>query len=168
MFLLILLAVLLAATIHVARMSRRGGGRAAEVVLLYLLVGYCGLPMLVLSVVGLASPEYAVELFGIPGRNVQGAVALTFLAMSLIAVMALRYRGTYLIAPAVAWAVALGGGTFFHLHDPGARTHGGALALFATHGLIGILLVAALLWSGLLKEPGRRSSAGAPPTPGRS
>lgn len=163
MFLLILLAVLLAATIHVARMSGRGGGQAGELFLVYLLGGYCGLPMLILSVVGLASPEYAVELFGIPGRNTQGAVALTFLAMSLIAVMALRYRGTYLIAPAVAWTVTLGGGTFFHLHDPGARTHLGALAVFATHGLIGLLLLAALLWSGLLKERGRKSPPGTPP-----
>lgn len=165
MFLLILAVVLVAAAIHVARMSRREEGRAAEVVLLYLLVGYCGVPMLILSVAGLASPEHAAELFGIPGRNVQGGVALTFLAMSVIAVMALRYRGAYLIGPAVAWAVALGGGTFFHLHDGSAATHGGALTIFATHGFVALLLLAALIWSGLLKG-GLQGGSGSG-TPGR-
>lgn len=144
MFLLLLALLLAAAAVHLAR--------TGELVLLYLLVGYCGVPMLILSLVGLAAPEQAVELFGIPGRNTQGLVALATLGLSLVAVMALRYRGTYLIGPAVAWSVALGGGTFFHLHDGTMGTHGGALAVFATHGLIALILLGALLWSGIPKE----------------
>lgn len=152
MFLLLLALLLAAAAVHVARTAERTARRTGELVLLYLLVGYCGVPMLILSLVGLAAPEQAVELFGIPGRNTQGLVALATLGLSLVAVMALRYRGTYLIGPAVAWAVALGGGTFFHLHEGPAQSHGGALVIFATHGLIALVLLGALLWSGIPKE----------------
>ena len=163
MFLAILVAVLLAAAIPGARTSERGRGRAGRLVLVYLLVGFCGVPMLILSLLGLAAPEHAVELFGVPGRNVQGGVALVFLAISVTAVMALRYRGAYLIGPTVAWAVVLGGGTFFHLHDGTVATHGGALVIFATHGLVALLLLAALVWSGLLNEVRQRGPEGGTP-----
>lgn len=159
MFLAILVVVLLAAAIHIARLPERGSGQGGRIALVYVLVGFCGVPMLILSLLGLAAPERAVELFGVPGRNVQGGVALVFLAISVTAVMALRYRGAYLIGPTVAWAVVLGGGTFFHLHDGSAATHGGALTIFATHGLVALLLLAALIWSGLLTK-GREGGSG--------
>ena len=153
MFLAILAVVLLAVTIHAVRTAHGTSRRSGELALVYLLVGYCGLPMLLLAVAGLVSPEWSSRVFGIPGGNVQGAVALVTLGMALAAVLALRYRGTYLIGPAVAWAVYLGGGTFVHLHGGfGDLDPHHLLYIFATHGLVALILVGALLASGLLKE----------------
>ena len=77
--------------------------------------------------------------------------------MSLLSLLALKYRRSFVIGPAVCWAVYLGGANIVHLGDNGQRaahTHGAALESFATHGLIAILLVVALVASGLLMERG--------------
>lgn len=146
MFVILLGALLAAAALHLALLGQeRTRRRAGELALVYLLVGYCGVPMLVLSLTGLLAPGTAVELFGIPGRNTQGFVALASLGMASAAVLSLRYRGTFLIGPAVSWAVVLGGGMFFHLHEEAAL-----LYIFATHGLVALLLLGALLWSGVI------------------
>ena len=156
MFASILVLVLVAAAIHVARSGDRTPRRIGEIVLLYVLVGYCGIPMLAASGIGLLMPDRVAEWLGFPAGNpFQEFASYMYLAMALLAVLALRYRRTFLIAPAVCWAVFFAGATFAHLKDFGANghlTHGGVLAIFLSHGLISVLLVGALLASGLLKE----------------
>jgi hypothetical protein len=69
--------------------------------------------------------------------------------------MTLWYRGNFLVAPAVVWAVFFAGATLIHLEDlhrKGVMTHASLIHIFATHALISILLIAGLLASGLLKE----------------
>ena len=50
LFTFVLFVVLLAAAIHAARIKDRSIPGMARIFLVYLLVGYCGLPMLLLSV----------------------------------------------------------------------------------------------------------------------
>lgn len=142
-----LLAILLAgAAVHVAHMPDRSVARGAEVTLLYLLVGYCGIPMLAVSLWVLLSPEAAARGFGFQAAGpVLGFFGYAYLGMSLLSVLALRYRQTFLIAPVVVWAVYFGGATAVHLATSGGR---GALEIFTSHGLIAVLLVVTLALSG--------------------
>ena len=157
-FTLLLMVLLLAASVHVALMKDRTVPRVAHVVLLYILVGYCGIPMLAVSLWAIVNPEGAAASFGFaPSGQLLAFFAYAYLGMSLLSLLALRYRRSFVIGPAVCWAVYLGGANIVHLRDNGQRaahTHGAALETFATHGLIAIVLVVALVASGLLKERG--------------
>ena len=156
MFVYLLVVVLVAAAIHITRMEDRTRERVGRIGLLYVLVGYCGVPMVVVSVWTLVSPDRVAEWLGFPAANpFQTFLGFAYLAMSIIAVLALRYRGTFLIGPAVGWTVFFAGATCVHLNDlaaTGALTHHGMLGIFVTHGLISLLLAVALLASGLLTQ----------------
>ncbi len=154
-FVYLLVVLLLAASVHVARMRERTIPRIAHVGLLYLLVGYCGVPMLAVSVWVLASPDGAAASFGFTAGPLLAFFGYAYLGMSLLSLLALRYRRSFLIGPAVLWAVYLGGATLVHLTAYGERaehSHGGALEIFASHGLIALLLVVGLIASGVLKD----------------
>jgi len=155
-FLILLVVVLLAAGIHAAQARERTTQHVARIFLLYLLVGYCGVPMLIFVGWALMSPEAAAAHLGFPAGNpFQEFAGLAILSLALLSVLALRYRRTFLIAPAIGWAVFFFGATLIHLkdfHHKAALTHFSAVHIFATHGLIALLLTAALLGSGLLKE----------------
>lgn len=156
MFIIILVGVLVAAAIHVARMEDRSVPRIGEVVLLYVLIGYCGVPMVFVSGATLIAPDRVAAILDFPADNpFQEFLGWAYLGMSLVAVLAVRYRGAYLVGPAVIWAVFFAGATTIHLRDLAARgtlTHGGLLAILATHGLISVLLVGALWASGVWRH----------------
>lgn len=158
MFFYLLLALLAAVAVHAARTGDRNPERIGRLALLYILVGYCGLPMLAVSLATLIWPDRVAEVLGFQAGNPsQAFLGVAFLAMSVLSILALRYRRSFLIAPAVCWAVFFAGATVIHLRDfavRGVLTHGGALHIFASHGLISLLLVAALLLSGLPRERG--------------
>lgn len=151
MFLYILLAVLLGAALHIGLGRDRSLRRAGELGLVWLLAGYCGVPMLGFSLLNLVHPHEMAHWLGFPPDNpFQTFMTVAYLGMSLIAILALRYRGTYVVGPAVLWAVFFAGATVIHLSQPEAHGggHGFVLYLLATHGLIAVLLVAALVASG--------------------
>lgn len=159
-FVYLLVLLLLAATVHAVVMERRTPSRIAELGLLYLLVGYCGIPMLAVSIWVLVSPERAAAAFGFSAAGpLLGFFGWAYLGMSLLSLLAVRYRGSFLVAPVVCWAVYLGGATAVHLRG----THGGgALEVFASHGLIALLLVAALLVTGAWRRGGGAAAPTAP------
>jgi len=148
-FLIILAVVLVGAAAHVA-LRGRTRERVGELVLLWTLVGYCGIPMLVVAGMLLVHPHETAEVFGFPPDNpIAVFFGWAYLGMALSAVVSLRYRGPYLVAPALTWATFFLGATFVHLGEGhGGGTHAGALAIVATHGLISLILVAALVASG--------------------
>ena len=147
-FVYLLALLLLAATVHAALLPERTARRVAEIGLLYLLVGYCGVPMLAVSLWVLINPEHAAAGFGFTaGGPLIAFFGWAYLGMSLLSLLALRYRGAYLVAPVVVLAVYLGGATVVHLQE----SHGRALEILASHGLIAALLVVALLASGAWK-----------------
>jgi len=144
-FVYLLAILLVGAAVHIARMRDRSVARGAEVTLLYLLVGYCGIPMLAVSLWVLLSPEDAARGFGFQAAGpVLGFFGYAYLGMSLLSILALRYRQTFLIAPVVAWAIYLGGATAVHLQ----ASEGHGFEIFLSHGLIGVLLVVTLVLSG--------------------
>lgn len=146
MFLLLLAALLVAATVHSLLAAPRSRQRSGELFLLYLLVGYCGLPMLAVSLGVLVTPERIAEMFPVgPPTPLLSFFGWAYLGMSLLAILALRYRGSYLVGAVLCWSVYWAGATMVHLHAPDHPTsHAGALVVFAVHGLVAVLLVAAL------------------------
>jgi hypothetical protein len=111
-----------------------------------------------LSIWSLASPDRVAAALGFPAGNpFQAFAGVASLGMGIISLLALWYRGSFRVAPALCWAVFFTGATLIHLADRGhghARTHADVLHIFATHQLIAILLVAGLLASGLWKRRG--------------
>jgi hypothetical protein len=157
MFLYLLMALLLVASLHASRLPRPAAGPVGELFLVYLLAGYCGVPMLAVSIGILVDPAWIAHRFpvGAPGPLLS-FFGWAYLGMSLVAILALRLRGRFLIGPAVCWGVYLAGATLVHVHGVagGRLGHGALLLTFATHGLVTVLLLVALAASGLL---GRRA-----------
>jgi len=146
-FIALLLGLLVAATAHAVVSGRRSRRAVAELFLVYVLVGYCGLAMVVVGVFGLAVPARAAAWLGWPpGNPFQLFASYAMLGMGAASMLGLWLRGRYLVGPAVAWAVFFGGATFGHLCDLGRRgmSHGAALHVFLTHTSITLLLVALL------------------------
>jgi hypothetical protein len=61
------------------------------------------------------------------------------------------------------WSVFFAGATFIHMRELGGtvtlHSHGDAVHVFATHGLISILLAGSLVVSGAWKRPGSTAPA---------
>jgi hypothetical protein len=157
MFTLLLAALLVAVAIHIARSEERTPRRIGELGLLYLLAGYCGVPMVAVSLITLVSPDHVTDFLGFePGHPFQDFLGFAYLGMSLVATLALRYRGVFLVGPAVAWIVFFGGATWVHLKHfdgHGAPSHADIVHIFASHGLIAVLLAVALFMSGVWRAP---------------
>lgn len=144
-FVYLLVILLAGAAAHIARLPDRSVQRSAEIAMLYLLVGYCGIPMLAVSLWALLSPDHAARAFGVSASGpLLEFFAYAYLGMSVLSLLALRYRGTFLVAPVVVWAVYLGGATVVHLKASEAS----GFEIYASHGLVGLLLVGTLVFSG--------------------
>lgn len=157
MFLLLLLLVLVGAAVHCVRSRERTPARAGELLVRYVLVGYCGLPMLAVAGGVLVAPAHTLGVFGVSAAGeLEAFFGWAYLGMAVTAVMVVRYGGAYMIGPTIAWAVFFAGATRVHLQalgGSGGAGHGTALTIFATHGLVSVLLIGGLLASGLLRRP---------------
>jgi len=159
MFFLLLVGLLVAAAVHIGHLEPRTRERAGEVLLLWVLIGYCGLPMVGVSALTLLRPGSVASMLGFPeGNPFQTFLAWAYLGMSIAATLALRYRDSYLIGPAIVWSVFFAGGTFIHLGEAqgGGLGHVHALVIFGSHGLVTAVLVGGLAASGLLATRGSR------------
>lgn len=153
MFIVLLFLVLLGWAVHLWRSPSRSRERAGELLLLWVLVGYCGFPMLAVAGVFLIHPHETAHILGFEPDHPFGLfLAWAYLGMAIIATLSLRFRETYLVGPAVVWAVFFAGATFVHLGIEGgasAMGHGGLLVIFTAHGLISVLLAVGLWASGI-------------------
>ena len=148
-FTYLLVLLLAGAAVHIAKLPDRTPAHGAAVLLRYLLVGYCGVPMLAVSLWALLSPAVVARIFGVGAAGpLLGFFGYAYLGMSLVAVLTLWYGGTVLVAATVVWAVYLGGATVVHLTQFGYPSAGGVVEIVASHGLIAVLLVTALIVSG--------------------
>lgn len=151
MFFVLLIILLVAASAHAAFTKPHVVTRGARLFLLYLLVGYSGIPMVLVSIWCLARPGEAASILGFPpGGPFQQFFAVAYLGMSITSLLAPFLRRSYVIGPAVCWAVFFAGATAIHLSDERARhalSVGSALVIFSTHGLISVLLLIALFMS---------------------
>lgn len=155
MFLHLLIALSIAAAVHAALLKERTRERVGEVALLWLLVGYCGIPMLAVSVASLLRPDRVAEMLGLPaGGPFQDFVSVALLGLAVAAILAGLYRGSALVVAAAAWAVYWAGATWIHVEEYGglgAIDAHAFLHAFTSHGLVAVLLVAALVASGRLR-----------------
>lgn len=150
MFLMLLSLVLAAWAVHTVLLLRRrteGPRRPnpGELLLRYVLVGYCGVPMLLVAAFLLVHPHETSEILGIePDHPSTLFLGWAYLGMAAIATLAWRFRGRYLVAPTVVWATFFLGATFVHLGSTvlvGGSGHLGVLGIIATHGFVSALLV---------------------------
>lgn len=154
----ILLALLTAAwAVHAYRLESRTASRAGELLLRYLLVGYCGIPMLAVAGLVLIHPHEMAHIIGVePDHPSTLFLGWAYLGMAAVATLALRFRGSYLVAPTVLWATFFAGATWVHLGPmAGAGGHGhvGVLVIFAAHGLVSLLLVGSAWSAGVWSSP---------------
>lgn len=161
MFVALLAVLLIAWAIH-ARRNPVGPGARGELLLLYVLVGYCGIPMIVVALLFLAHPHEGAEVLGLQPDHPFGLfLGWAYLGMALTAAAALRFRGTYLVGPAVTWTVFFAGATGVHVGMSGGTAsmgHGDLLMILGAHGLVSLLLVAGLWTSGLMRREAAPSS----------
>lgn len=157
MFVALLALVLLAWAMHLWRTPRPIRQRGGELLLRYVLAGYCGVPMLVVAAGLLVHPHEMAHLLGFePDHPFALFLGWAYLGMAVAATLALRFGGRYLMGPAVTWAVFFAGATWVHVHQAGGTPglgHGGLLTIFAAHGLISLLLVGGIWSSGLWSSP---------------
>ena len=116
MGLIFLVVILGAAVVHALKTKARTSQRWRELFLVYLLVGYCGLFVFGISIFGLVDGEQLARTFGFStGGPFLQFLCFTFLGMSTIAILSIRFRGQYLIAPTVCWSIFWLGATYVHL-----------------------------------------------------
>lgn len=148
MFHVALFLVLAGSAVHVSRLADRTTRSGGEAILRWVLVGYCGLPIIAFMTFGLLRPQQLAELTGFPpGSPFQTFTLWALLGMGVAAALAVRLRGPYLTGPALAWAVFFVGATSIHLEQfssAGELTHGAMLTILATHGSISVILLGSL------------------------
>jgi hypothetical protein len=143
----LLLVVLVCAGIAHARLTRSTGApRTAEWVLIYLLVGYCGIAQLLVGGAAFGSPEIMRHLARVSDvGELMPWFASMYVGAAIVALLAVRMRGDYLIAPVILWSVFFAGATWAHLHTE--TVHGrqpglhGTVWILAGHGLVSVVLV---------------------------
>jgi hypothetical protein len=122
----------------------------------WVLVGYCGLPMIGFMVFGLLRPRELAAVTGFPfGSPFQDFTVWALLGMGVAATLGIRWTGPYLVGPAIAWAIFFVGATTIHFgqfSETDSLTHGAMLVILGTHGLISAVLLVAL-WTSQAWRP---------------
>jgi hypothetical protein len=155
-FVILILGLVVAAAVHFALQHEKTVARFGELGLLWVMVGYCGLAMLAHAGESLLAPQAVAAMHGFPDGGIwQAFTTWALLGMAGSAAIAPWYRGTYLIGPAVSWAVYFAGATAVHIQDEAAAgpVSGAALlGIFLTHGLVAVLLLLFLVLSGVWRR----------------
>ena len=113
----ILALSLIAAAVHTRVDARRPGPRrgASELFLVYMLAGYYGVGMLLSAFVHLTNPRGIADLKAWPASEpFQALYAFALLGLAASAFLGVRWRGRYLLGPAIAGSVLLLGGAYIH------------------------------------------------------
>ncbi len=147
MALVLLAALIVAALIHAARSTNQSPGRRAELILVYVVVGYCGVYQIFTGFQLLLRPDDILTHLGLPTGNAMTYwTASIYLGGAFMAALAIWYRGSYLLAPVVTWSIYFAGANFAHFYT--LQLNGATLTptligfVFASHGLISVILVA--------------------------
>jgi hypothetical protein len=164
MWLALLILSLVAAGIHLNSRPARSKAASAELVLVYLLAGYCGFAQILRSIAVLVRGQ---PLMGhvqfTPGDPAVMWLGFFGLGCGLIGAMSIWRRGNFLLAPVIVWAVFWTGTTLAHIRlgdwNQVSETWAWMLWTFATHGLIAVLLVVFYWLSVRVPDPARASHA---------
>lgn len=146
MWFALLVLSLIAGAIHLRIRPKGSKAASAELLLVYVLAGYCGLAQIIraFAILIKGAPLMAHVKFT-PGDPAVMWLAFFSLGCGVIGALSIWKRGDFLLAPVVVWAIFWTGTTFAHLRMD--EWHGitnswlGIAWAFATHGLIALLLV---------------------------
>ena len=147
MWQLILAALMVAGAVHAQLKKGTSKGRTAEMMLVYVLAGYCGVMMFALGLVAVANPDWiAINMARVPpGNPVMIWAGFFFLGLSIVAMMAIWLRGAFLAAPVIAWSTYWAGATYAHVvadqQNGHAMTPGSLFDTFVGHGLVALILL---------------------------
>jgi uncharacterized protein DUF6790 len=119
LFLLFLVLILGAASLHVALRRPHSEARSVELFFLYLLVGYYGLLMLFAAAIHLTKPDALDAMKGWPsaGRPLHTLYAFALIGVAVASLLGLRLRGTYLLGPAIVGSLLSFGGAYVHIGE---------------------------------------------------
>lgn len=146
MFTLLLFGLVLAALIHARQRPTRD---RHELILVYVLAGYCGFAMVVVSIWGMIEPPFAAGLVGAePGNPFQEFFLVAYLGMSVMATLSIWVRGTFLLANVICWSIYWAGATGIHLVDyaeAGELSFKMAMTILGAHALAPLILVVSVI-----------------------
>jgi hypothetical protein len=160
-----LCALMVAGLVHARLTGKASKGEVAEMMLVYVLAGYCGVLMLGLGIVAVVNPDWiAINMAGVPpGNAVMIWAGFLFIGLSIASIMTIWHRGMFLVAPVIAWTTYWGGAVYAHIIAESLRGHPltteSFVGIFIGHGLTAAILVVltAVWWQGSQAE--RRTTA---------
>ncbi len=148
----LIVLLLIAAVVH-ARMRYPGiPGAMTEMLLVYVLVGYCGVQEIGMGAAILLTGGRVLLHFGFqPGQPTFVWDSFLLLGGGIISILAIWKRDSYLLAPVLMWSVFFAGATYAHIQLNRANgfppTWASTAGIFATHGLISVLMISFYLAS---------------------
>ena len=145
MFLAMALAFAAAGFLHGTLAHRSDRAQRVELSLVWLVAGYFGVVMVAVALGMLFAPERAAAFLDAePGNPFQEFAGILYLSMALMAVLAIFFRGAYLVAPVFTWSFYFLAATLVHLvqyhHGGDLSAHAGA-AIVVEHALPAILAI---------------------------
>jgi uncharacterized protein DUF6790 len=122
LFVVFLAIILVAAAAHVAIVRPSSRHRAAELILVYLLVGYYGVCMLFAAFIHLTKWPALDALKGWPaaGTQMHTLYAFALLGLAFSSLLSIRLRGVYVLGPSLTGAVLSFGGAIIHVREMSA------------------------------------------------
>jgi hypothetical protein len=160
MWQLIEVMLICAGALH-ARLAHRGSlGEMAEMSLVYLLAGYCGVMMFAVGVVAVVNPDWiATNMAMVPtGNPVMIWAGFFFIGLAIISIMTIWWRGKFLVAPVLTWSIYWAGASYAHIVADTLRGHkmtaNSIIETFIGHGLTAVIILAlaAVCWRGSRSE----------------
>ena len=142
----ILLIILLGVgLVHGLKVRKRTNTALAELLLVYVLVGYCGLYMFSAGILDLVASFRQETIFPFPaGGPVQQFFDFAFLGMATIALLSIWFRGPSLVAPTLGWSIFWFGATYIHLtelYTTGGFTFGAFWGIFSSHTIVALVML---------------------------
>lgn len=154
---------------HGSRRRPRVRARVAESMLVFVLGGYCGLYMVLASVLDLRASARNESIFPFAAAGAtQQFFDVALLGLALSAIVAARQGGRSLAPPAVGWSVFWLGASLIHLaalHAARSLTLWSAIGILSSHAAVALTLAILLACSA---KPARHpsSAASTQPLPG--
>jgi hypothetical protein len=164
----LIVVLLVAAVVHARLRYPAAPGAMAEMLLVYVLVGYCGVQQVVMGAAILSTGGRVLVHFGFQPGSQPTFVWDSFLLIGggITSILASWKRDSYLLAPVLMWSVFFAGATYAHIQLNSAHgippTLESSAWIFATHGLISVLLIGSYLASKRFRARSRPTDPRSP------
>lgn len=139
-FLVVLLGV---GFYHGHRIQKRTGAPIANMMLTYVVAGYCGAYMMLAGVMDLLASFRGETIFPFTPSGAQQFFDFALLGMATMAIVSAWFRGRFLAMPVAGWSVFWLGATYIHfttLSTAGSLTIRAASEIFFSHTIVAIVM----------------------------